>query len=88
MLDLSEEALKILMYLQEDLLKGASKSKFLMSICVRSKGFKVNIQVKQMISSQVSTIIIIIIFIIINLVFAEVEIITVPKKLIKFNFKI
>ena len=46
MLDLSAEALKILMHLQEDLFKVASKSKFLMSICLRSKGYKVHIQVK------------------------------------------
>ena len=46
MLDLSAEALKILMHLQEDLFKAASKSKFLMSICLRSKGYKVHIQVK------------------------------------------
>ena len=38
MLALSVEALKILMYLQEDLLKEASKSKFLMLICLQSKG--------------------------------------------------
>ena len=53
MLDLSVEALKVLMYLQKDLLKVASKSNFL-SICLWSKGFKVHIQVKQMNSSQVS----------------------------------
>ena len=54
MLDLSIEALKILMYLQEDLLREASKSKFLMSTCFRNKGFKVHIQVKRKSSSQVS----------------------------------
>lgn len=45
MSDLSVEALKILMYLQEVLLKEASKSKFLMSMCLRSKDFKVHVQV-------------------------------------------
>ena len=45
MLDLSVEALKILMYLQEVLLKEASKSKFLMSMRLRSKDFKVHVQV-------------------------------------------
>ena len=45
MLDLSVEALKILMYLQEVLLKEASKSKFLMSMCLRSKDFKLHVQV-------------------------------------------
>ena len=52
MLDLLVEALKTLMYLQEDPLKEASKSKFMMSIWLRSKGFKVHIQVKPMTSSQ------------------------------------
>ena len=45
MLDLSVEALKILMYLQEVLLKEASKSKFLISMCLQSKDFKVHVQV-------------------------------------------
>ena len=54
MLDLSVEALKILMYLQEDLDKEASKSKFLMSTCLQSTGFNVHIQVKQISSSKVS----------------------------------
>ena len=54
MLDLSLESPKTLMYLQEDLLKEASTSKFLMSKCLRSEGFKVFIKVKQMGSSQVS----------------------------------
>ena len=40
MLGLSVKALKS-PYLQEDLFKEAFKSKFLMSICLRSKGFKV-----------------------------------------------
>ena len=53
MLGLSVKALKS-PYLQEDLFKEAFKSKFLMSICLRSKGFKVHVQVKQMSSSQVS----------------------------------
>ena len=44
----------IFMYLQEDLPKEASKSKFLMSICLQNKCFKVHKQVKQMSSSQVS----------------------------------
>ena len=44
----------IFMYLQEDLSKEASKSKFLMSICLQNKCFKVHKQVKQMSSSQVS----------------------------------
>ena len=84
MLGLSAEVLKILSYLREDLVIEASKSKFLMSICLQNKVFKVHIQVKQM--SCRFQIVIIIIFIIINLFF--VEIIAVPKKLIKFNFKI
>ena len=39
MLDLSVEALKMLMYLQEDLLKKVSNSKFLMLTRLRSKAF-------------------------------------------------
>ena len=85
MLYLSVEALKILIYLQEDLLKEASKSKFLMSICLRSKDFRVHIQVKQMDSShrfQIMIVIITAIFfiIIIYLFLVEVEMITVSKK--------
>ena len=88
MLHLSVEALKILIYLQEDLLKEASKSKFLMSICLRSKDFRVHIQVKQMDSShrfQIMIVIITAIFfiIIIYLFLVEVEMITVSKKLIQ-----
>ena len=88
MLYLSVEALKILIYLQEDLLKEASKSKFLMSICLRSKDFRVHIQVKQMDSShrfQIMIVIITAIFfiIIIYLFLVEVEMITVSKKLIQ-----
>ena len=41
------EALKILMYLQEDLFKEVSVSKFLMSVCLQRQGFKVQIQVKR-----------------------------------------
>ena len=48
MFDLSVKALKTLMYLQEDLFKEASKSKLLMSICLRSHSFKVSILVTQM----------------------------------------
>ena len=40
-MELSVEALKILMYLQEDLFKEVSVSKFLMSICLQRQGFKV-----------------------------------------------
>ena len=54
MLDFSVEALKTLMHLQVDLLNKASKSKFLMSIYLRSKGIDVHIQVKKMSSSQIS----------------------------------
>lgn len=46
MLDLSVEAPKTLMYLQEYLLKEASTSKFLMSKCLWSEGFKEFIKVK------------------------------------------
>ena len=45
MLDLSVEDLKILMYWEQDLFIAASKSKFLMSICLQSKGFKVHMHV-------------------------------------------
>ena len=54
MLDPSVEAIKILIYFQKDLFKEASKSNFSVSICLRSKGFKVHIPVNQMSSSQVS----------------------------------
>ena len=54
MMDLSVEALKISVYLKEDLFKEASESKFLISACFRSKNFKEHIQVKQMNSSQAS----------------------------------
>ena len=89
MLYLSVEALKILMYLQEDLLKEASKSKFLMSICLQSKDFRVHIQVKQMNSSHrwfqimIAIIIAILYIIIIYLFLVKVEMIAVPKKLIQ-----
>ena len=87
MLDLSVEPLKILMYLWEDLPKEGSKSTFLISICLRNKGFKVHIQENKKAAHRFQKIIIIvIIFTIINLVFVEDEMIPVPRKLIKFNF--
>ena len=55
MLDLSVEALKMLMYLQEDLLKKVSNSKFLMLTRLRSKAFSIHIQVRQTSSCQVLT---------------------------------
>ena len=49
MSELSVEALKILMYIQEDLFNEGPKSKFLMSICLRSKVFKAHIANEELI---------------------------------------
>ena len=79
MLDLSVEALKALMYIQEGLFNEAPKSKFLMLISLQSKVLKVHMQVKQTSSSQVSSYYHYYYYYY-QFIFCKVEMIIVPRK--------
>ena len=79
MLDLSVEALKALMYIQEGLFNEAPKSKFLMLISLQSKVLKVHMQVKQTSSSQVSSYYRYYYYYY-QFIFCKVEMIIVPRK--------